>query len=159
MYLWTWDGYIDPGQTLDFFTTAQIENWNELAWSNKEFDRLDQLQSTTIDPNQRAEVIKQMQQVVYEDSPEIVLTHPYKLAAYRTDTWQGWQRENYGTGAAFVGASGPWAYYNIEPKTATAATGGTSSTWIVIIAAIAVAAAVATFVLVRRGRRAGAEEE
>jgi len=160
LYLWTWDGYIDPGQSLDFFTTAQIENWNELAWSNKEFDRLDDLQSTTLDPNQRAEVIKQMQQVVYEDCPEIVLTHPYKLAAYRTDTWQGWERENYGTGAAFVGASGPWAYYNVEPTTAAAASGGTSSTWIVVVAVVAAAAAaVVAFVLVRRGRRAGAEEE
>jgi len=158
MYLWTWDGYIDPGQSLDFFTTVQIENWNELAWSNKEFDRLDDLQSTTLDPNQRAEVIKQMQQVVYEDSPEIVLTHPYKLAAYRTDTWQGWQRQNYGTGAAFVGASGPWAYYNVEPRTATtAAGGGTSSTWIVAIVVIAGAAVVA-ILLVLRGRRRRAEE-
>jgi peptide/nickel transport system substrate-binding protein len=159
MYIWTWDGFLDPGQTLDCFTTSQIENWNDPAWSNKEFDRLDELQSSTLDPNQRAEVIKQMQEVMYQDCPVIVMTYPYKLAAYRTDRWQGWQRENYGTGAAFCGASGPWAYYNIEPKTATAASGGTSSTWIVIIAAIAVAAAVAAFVLVRRGRRAGAEEE
>ena len=55
MYIWTWDGYLDPGQTFDCFTTAQIEGWNEPAWSNKEFDRLDELQNATLDLNQRAE--------------------------------------------------------------------------------------------------------
>ncbi|NLE21414.1 MAG: ABC transporter substrate-binding protein, partial [Actinobacteria bacterium] len=32
MYLWDWDGYADPGDTLASFTTAQIENWNEPCW-------------------------------------------------------------------------------------------------------------------------------
>ena len=33
-YLWNWDGYVDPGQSLTCFTTGQIEGWNEFAWSN-----------------------------------------------------------------------------------------------------------------------------
>ena len=49
MYLWQWDGYFDAGQTLDCFTTAQIEYNNELAWSNAEFDRLDAVQNRTLD--------------------------------------------------------------------------------------------------------------
>ena len=157
MYLWSWDGFTDPGQTFDCFTTSQIEDWNELAWSNKEFDRLDALQSETLDVNKRADLIKKMQEVMYQDCPVIVLTHPYKLAAYRTDKWQGWQRQNYGTGAVMCGASGPWAYYKVEPKTATTGGGGISWTWIVVV--VAVAAAAVAFVLVRRSRRAGAEEE
>jgi peptide/nickel transport system substrate-binding protein len=159
MYLWYWDGYFDPGQTLDCFSTAQIENNNELAWSNAEFDRLDGVQSSTMDPNQRAEVIKQMQQVMYEDCPVIVLTHPYKLEAYRTDKWTGWERANYGTGPAFAGQINPWAYYNMEPKTATASGGGSSSAWIVAVVVAAIVAAVVAFVLVRRSRRSAAEEE
>ncbi len=40
---------------------------------------------------------------MYEDCPCIVLAHPYKLDAYRTDKWTGWQRAGYGEGAAFMG--------------------------------------------------------
>jgi peptide/nickel transport system substrate-binding protein len=159
IYLWSWDGYFDAGQTLDCFTTAQIEYNNELAWSNTEFDRLDAVQNRTIDAYKRAEVIKQMQQVMYQDAPVIVITHPYKLGAYRTDKWQGWEVSNYGTGPVFAGQINPWAYYNLQPKTATVSGGGTSSTWIVAIVVAAIVVAVAAFFLVRRGRRGRAEEE
>jgi peptide/nickel transport system substrate-binding protein len=158
IYAWAWGmGYYDPGQTLDCFTTAQIEGWNEMAWSNPEFDRLAEVQNTTLDENERAELIKQMQQVMYEDCPVIVTTHPYKLNAYRTDTWQGWDVANYGKGPTFFGAINPWSFYNLEPRTG-AAGGGTSSTWIVVIV-VAAAAVVVAFVLLRRSRRVRAEED
>ena len=160
MYIWYWDGYHDAGQNFSCFTTSQIENNNEFAWSNKEFDRLDMLQNRTIDPNQRAEVVKQMQEVMYEDCPCIVLSHPYKLQAYRTDKWTGWQRARYGTGPAFVSGNTPYIYQNLEPRTATASGGGLSSTLtLVIVVVAAVAAAAVAFFLVLRGRRRRAEEE
>ena len=94
---------------------------------------------------------------MYQDCPVIVTAHPYKLSAYRTDTWQGWDAPT--TARARVPASSTRGrYYNLEPRTA-AATGGTSSTWIVVIVVVAAAAAVVAFVLVRRGRRAHTEEE
>ena len=157
MYLWSWNGYIDAGQNFTCFTTSQIENNNEFAWSNEEFDRLDEVQMTTLDPDQRAEIVKQQQQVMYEDSPCIVLTHPYKLEAYRTDKWTGWQRAGYGEGPAFMG-NVPLLYQNLEPKTAAASGGGLSSTLILVIVAVAVAAAVVAILLVLRGRRRRAEE-
>ena len=132
MYLWSWAGY-------------------------EEFDRLDEVQMTTLDPDQRAEIIRQQQQVMYEDSPCIVFAHSYRLEAYRTDKWTGWQRAGYGKGPAFF-ASAPLIYQNIEPKTATASGGGASWTWIVVIV-VAAAAAVVAILLVLRGRRRRAEEE
>ena len=98
VYLWNWDGYADPGQSLTCFTTAQIEGWNEYAWSNEEYDRLDGLQATRLDPDQRAEYIKQMQAVMYEDCPGFTTVFPLKLEAYRTDKWEGWERCNNGNG-------------------------------------------------------------
>ena len=50
MYLWNYDGYADPGDTLASFTTAQIENWNEPCWSNAEYDALVNEANTTLDP-------------------------------------------------------------------------------------------------------------
>lgn len=158
MYLWYWDGYVEAGQNYSCFTTAQIENNNEFAWSNEEFDRLDEVQMTTIDPDERAEVVKQMQEVMYEDSPCIVLAHPYKLEAYRTDKWTGWQRAGYGQGPAFFAGAVPYLYQNVEPKTGTATGGGASSTWIVALVVVAIAAAGVAILLVLRGRRRRAEE-
>ena len=100
-----------------------------------------------------------MQQVMYQDAPVIVLAHPFKLGAYRTDKWQGWERANYGTGPAFAGQINPWAYYTMQPKAATATGGGTSSSWIVAIVVAAIVAAVAAYFVVWRRRRAHAEEE
>jgi peptide/nickel transport system substrate-binding protein len=157
MYLWSWDGYAEVGQNFTSFTTSQIENNNEFAWSNKEFDRLDEVQMATLDPDQRAEVIKQLQEVMYEDAPCIVTAHYYMLQAYRTDKWQGWQRENYGKGAAFC-ASTPYIYQNLEPRTATASGGGPSLTLIVVVVVVAAVAAGVAILLVLRGRRRRAEE-
>jgi len=157
MYIWEWDGYIEAGLTLDCFTSAQIEGWNEMAWSNAEFDRLDVLQNEALDVNKRAELIRQMQQVMYEDAPAIVLTHAYRLAAYRTDRWQGWERANYGRGPAFNMQINPWAYYNLRPRTAAATESGASSSW--IVAVIVAALAAAGFFLVGRRRRRRVEEE
>jgi len=156
MYLWSWEGYTEVGQNFTSFTTSQIETNNEFAWSNEEFDRLDDVQMTTLDPYKRAEVIKQEQEVMYEDSPCIVTAHYYMLQAYRTDKWTGWQRAGYGKGAVF-GYSVPYIYQNLEPKTA-AESGGPSSTLILVIVGVAIAAALVAILLVLRGRRRRAEE-
>ncbi len=56
LYLWDWDGYADPGDTLASFITSQIENWNEPCWSNAEFDAVVDEANTTLDPEQRKEL-------------------------------------------------------------------------------------------------------
>ena len=150
-YLWSWDGYIDPGQSLSCYTTAQIEGWNEYAWSNSEYDRLDSLQAGAMDPNQRAEYIKQMQQVMYEDCPGITTVFPLKLEAYRTDKWDGWSQSRYGTGATFLAASVPMPYSQLTPKVAEESTSSSSSSlWIVLVVAAVVVAAVVVFLILRR---------
>jgi len=130
-----------------------------LAWSNSEFDRLAEVQNATLDENERAELIKQMQQVMYEDCPVIVTTHPYNLNAYRTDTWQGWDVANHGKGPTFFHFLNPWSFYNLEPVVGTAGDDGANSNLIVVIVVVAAAAAVVAFILVRRSRRARATME
>ena len=160
IYYWQWgNGYYDPGQTLDCYTTAQIEGWNEMAWSNPEFDRLDREQNVTLDENERAELIKQMQQVMYEDCPVIVTTHPYHLNAYRTDTWRGWDVANHGKGPAYFHFLNPWSFYRLEPKEATEAVGASGSTLVVVIVVAAAGVAAVSFVFLRHRRRARATVE
>jgi peptide/nickel transport system substrate-binding protein len=152
-YLWNWDGYADPGQSLTCYTTAQIEGWNEYAWSNAEYDRLDTLQASEMDPDQRAEYIKQMQAVMYEDCPGFTTVFPLKLEAYRTDKWDGWSRCNSGNGGTFLAASMPLPYSRLTPKVATEATSNTGL-WVAIVVAVLVVVALVV-VLILRSRRSG----
>ena len=54
MFLWDWGGGPDPNFILSVFTTAQINNWSDCAWSEPAYDRLFLEQQTTIDPTKRA---------------------------------------------------------------------------------------------------------
>jgi peptide/nickel transport system substrate-binding protein len=154
-YLWNWDGYADPGQSLTCYTTAQIEGWNEYAWSNEEYDRLDALQSAEMDPDKRADYIKQMQAVMYEDCPGITTVFPLKLEAYRTDKWDGWSRCNNGNGGAFLGASMPQPYARLTPKVAEETQSSSSATTVTIIVVVAAVVVVLILVFVVLRRRGG----
>ena len=85
-----WTGYYDPGETLDCFITQQIGNLNEPFWSDAEYDKLAVEQASTVDPRQRQPIIWQMQQIMYQESPWIVLDYPDVLEAFNTAKWTGW---------------------------------------------------------------------
>ena len=120
MYLWNYDGYADPGDTLASFITAQIENWNEPCWSNAEYDAVVAEANTTLDPEKRKELVWRAQQIFYEQSPEIATDYPEKLEAVNTAKWDGWTRMYGGTGAAFYTSYVRDSYLNLKPKAAAA---------------------------------------
>jgi len=156
-FYWEWDGYIDPGQSLTCFTTEQIEGWNEFSWANDEYQRLDDLQESEMDPDKRAEHIWAMQQVMYEECPCFTTVFPFKLQAYRTDKWDGWSRSLNGRGPAFLTASDPRAYWQLTPK-ADEGEESTLGMWAAIIAAVVLIVAVVLWLVVR-SRRGGPAEE
>ena len=57
-------------------TTSEIGNLNEPYWSNAQYDKLALEQASTVDPQKRAQVIWQMQQLMYQQSPWIPMTFP-----------------------------------------------------------------------------------
>jgi peptide/nickel transport system substrate-binding protein len=156
-YVWQWDGYHDPGQTLDCFITDQIEGWNEMAWSNPTFDELDTQQNQTFDEEARADIIRQMQQVMYEDAAAIVTVFPYKLQVYRVDRWEGWQRALDGKGPAFLSATFPWSYMEVQPVGADEEA-QSSTLWIALVAGAVVVGLLVVVVLWRRGSAKRVEE-
>ena len=157
-YLWNWDGYVDPGQSLTCYTTAQIEGWNEYAWSNPKYDELDVLQASEMDADKRADLIHQMQAVMYEDCPGFTTVFPLKLEAYRTDKWDGWSRSNNGNGGTFLAASMPLPYSQLTPKVAEEDT-SSLGLWVAIILAVIVVVAVALLLMLRSRRSGPAMEE
>ena len=89
--LWDFMGYIDPGDSAACFTTDQIENYNEMNWSNAEYDRLTLAQYREMDSAKRMELLKQAQAVMYAEQPMIVIDYPSVLQAVNTSRWEGWQ--------------------------------------------------------------------
>jgi peptide/nickel transport system substrate-binding protein len=159
LIVWEWTGYFDPGQTLDALTTSEIGNLNDPYWSDPQYDQLAVTQASAVDPQQRAKIIWQMQQIMYQQSPWIPLTYPENLEAINTAKWTGWT-QLWGTGPAWNCEGNISSYLDLRPVTATAATAsssGSSATVAVFVIIIVIAAGVA-FVVVRR-RRAGRTED
>jgi hypothetical protein len=93
-----------------------------------------------------------MQRIMYEQTPEIVLTYPQYLQAYDTAHWTGWTRVLGGKGPAFY-VSMPDSYLNLRPVAAERTTGG-SALWVAVaVAACLAVAALAVVLLVRRRER------
>ena len=153
MYLWTWYGYADPGQTLGSYTTSQIEGWNEPCWSSAAYDSAYEQQAVQLDAQKRADYIYQCQQAMYADSPQSITAYPRLLQAVDTGDWDGWIFNTVGGGQAFFRSASQKSYLTVAPVAAATDTGA-SSTWIWAAAAAAVAiVAIIVIMLVRRSRR------
>ena len=154
MTLWDWAGYYDPGQTLACLTTNEIGTLNEPFWSDPEYDALNVQQSQTIDPQKRQQIIWHMQQIMYQQSPWIVITYPDDLQAFNTSRWTGWTQMFGGTGPAWNCEGNYASYLNLRPKAAAASTSSNRPLIItVIVAAIVVVVSAVGIVVRRRLRR------
>jgi ABC-type transport system substrate-binding protein len=160
LYIWDWDGYIDPGDTLASFTSSQIESWNEMAWSDAEYDEVVAQQASVIDPEERAPLIWEAQRIFYEQSPMIVLDYSKKIEAVNTSRWEGWVRTQGGEGPAFYTSYNRETYLNVRPKAVGSSTGdgGGGALAAAVTGAVAAVVVIAVVVLVLR-RRGRAEEE
>jgi peptide/nickel transport system substrate-binding protein len=156
MYIWDWDAYYDPGDTLGCFVTSQIGMWNEPYWSNKEYDALNDQQFVELDANKRAEIIKQMQEIMYTEAPFNILTYPQYMQAYNVKKWTGWTRLMDGKGPAIYTASNRDTYLNLTLNTGEGASAESSSTtglYVGIAVAVVVVAVIVIVVVSRRGKR------
>jgi peptide/nickel transport system substrate-binding protein len=153
MYIWDWAGYTDPGQTLSAEITEQIGNTNEPCWSNAEYDRLNDEQASAMDPMQRKETIDRMQQIMYEQTPWVVLAYPQFLQAYNDARWTGWVRMFDGTGPAFLTTGYPQSYIDLKPVAVSRSSGSGLGLWVALAAVAVVVVALVVWLLVRRRPR------
>jgi peptide/nickel transport system substrate-binding protein len=167
LYLWSWGGDIDPGFMLSVFTTNQIQNASDCFYSNPEYDALYRQQATAVDPanptdtSQRKAIIDRMQQILYKESPYLVLWYNVNLEAYRADKWTGWHLVPPGTGGPIWNLMRT-TYIDLKPVTAATEgeqeSGGTSVwLWLAIVAGVIIVVWIVVTVL-RRRRGPGAEE-
>jgi peptide/nickel transport system substrate-binding protein len=160
LYIWDWAGYNDPGQTLWCYTSQQAQGgWNEPYWENKEFDKLCVQQGETLDPEARKQIVWQMQELMYKDTPQIVLTYPQYLQAYNTKKWDGWTQTQNGKGPAFMTTYVIDSYLNLKPSTGGGAEEGKSRTGLYVGIVVAIAVVVIVLIVVLVMRRGGKVEE
>ncbi len=92
MFIWGWGADLDPTTILNVMTTSQIGNMSDSNYSNETFDQMFMEQQTLMDPEERREMVWEMQQILYEESPYIILFYDNSLQAVNTDRWTGWKR-------------------------------------------------------------------
>ena len=162
MILWFWDGYWDPGSTLQCFTTSQIGWWNEVYWSNAEFDKLCAQQGQELDAQKRAALIYRVQELMYAENPQNVLTYFDYLQAVNVEKWEGWTPYYNAEGPVFYNGM-PRSYINVGPKAAASAAsgggGGAGGAGLIFGVPIAVVIVAGVLVWWLRRRRTGRAEE
>ena len=156
LFIWGWGGDVDPNFILSVLITDSIEDWSDSNWSNAEYDRLFLEQQTTIDVQERIEIVHQMQQIVYDESPYIPLVYPLDLLAANKGKWTGWVRANNDRGAWWYNTQ-PDTYLAVQPGSAAPEESDGSNTGVIV--AIVVAALIVILVIVLVMRRRGGRAE
>jgi peptide/nickel transport system substrate-binding protein len=86
--MWDWVGYVDPDAMLSYVTKAQWCSWSDAGWDDPEYDALYQKQGTTIDANDRAQIVQQMEQMIYDNFVYTQLVEEQYIDAH-TKQWGG----------------------------------------------------------------------
>ena len=85
IFHWGWYMEPDPSSILDVFTCGQRGNANDSWYCNPEYDALMTAQASEMDRDTRVEQIREMQQMLFEESPYLVLAYTSDGQAYRSD--------------------------------------------------------------------------
>jgi peptide/nickel transport system substrate-binding protein len=158
LFLRYWYSDPDPDFMVSVLTTGQIGGWSDTYYSNAEYDRLYAEQQVALDVQRRKQILWQMQQIVYEETPYVPLTYISWLEAYDSKSWQGWVRSPKGDGLVFYGQYNIDSYTHLRPVAVPPESHSSAG----VIAGIAVGCVVvvaATAVVIWRRRRPRKEEQ
>jgi peptide/nickel transport system substrate-binding protein len=86
--MWDWFPAADPDFVLGVLTCDQWGNWNDTGYCKPEYDKLYTEQKSTVDPQERQQIIFEMQEMAYNDRPYIILTYDKRLDAW-SPKWTG----------------------------------------------------------------------
>ena len=159
MFEWGWVVEPDPDYQLSTFTCGSrsyksggdvTANLSDSFYCNPAYDKLYEQQKVTIDPAKRADIVKQMQKMLYDDAPYVVTFYYDDPQAYRSDRFTGFQPQPDPSGVVLF-QYGTYSYRNIAPPQAAAAADDGGGVPIVPIAVgVAVVGAVGVLLALRR---------
>ena len=159
LFLWDWVGSgSDPNYILSVFTTSEIANLSDSQYSNPTYDRLYAEQQTTMDTAKRVAIVHQMQQLLYQQSPYIVLVYHHNLEAYNSAKWTGFVRSPANGGSIIYNADNIDSYLFAHPVAVsnTTSTSSSSSNTGLIVAIVVIVIVViggGAFIVMRRRSR------
>jgi peptide/nickel transport system substrate-binding protein len=169
MFEWGWVVEPDPNYQLSTFICANrsykdagsiLANLSDSFYCNPAYDALFEQQSTETNVDKRAALVKQMQQMLYDDAPYVVTYYYPNYEAYRSDRFEGLVPQPTPDGALLF-QYGTWSYESLRPVTTISPgpsneptnQGSSSLNWILIggLAALVIIVVVVGVTL-RRGR-------
>ncbi len=124
LFDWGWVVEPDPDFQLSVFTCDQRASkdggqiqpgLSDSYYCNPAYDKLYERQKTEVDPAQRAETVKEMQKILYDDAPYLVEYYYDDLQAYRSDRIAGVVNQPAPDGV-IVFQYGTYTYRNIMTK-------------------------------------------
>lgn len=114
MFIWGWGADVDPTVIIGLLITEQIGGNNEPFFSNARYDELFIAQQTELDEQKRQEMVFEMQQIVYDEAPYIILIYSNNIQGIRSDRWTGYRQIPEG-GTYFFNLT-TYNYFNLKPK-------------------------------------------
>jgi len=152
MLIWWWQGDADPQFILSLLTPAQIEGWSDTNWTNDEYTRLFDEESTAIDFAARSAAIQRMQEIAYQESPYLIFGYFQFLEAYNSARWEGYVKAPGGYPGFNGGVFNRDSWVGLHPAATATAEAGGSNTWVFLVIAAVVVVVVIAVLLLRRRR-------
>jgi peptide/nickel transport system substrate-binding protein len=182
IFEWGWGVEPDPDYQLSTFTCAQRSSkdgdtiyagLSDSHFCDEDYDRLYAEQAVETDVAARTEIVKQMQQILYDEAPYAVTYYPDMLQAYRADRVHDLVAQPAATGDGRSGRVlfqfGTWSYQSMQPGPAPTGDGGEQAAGagdeagglnpVAIVGGIAALAAVGVGIALVVRRRATSDED
>jgi len=86
--MWDWVGYVDPDFQLSVVTKGQWCSWSDTGWDNPAYDKLYDLQGTTVNPARRKEIVWRMQKIIWDNFLYTQLVNEVQIDAH-SNKWSG----------------------------------------------------------------------
>ncbi len=169
MFEWGWVVEPDPNYQLSTFTCGKrsykdgdaiYADLSDSFYCNPAYDKLYDEQGVETDVAKRTDLVKQMQQMLYDDAPYLITYYYDNPQAYRSDRFTGFVNQPSPRGSLLF-QYGTWSYESIKPAVtveqgpiAEGSTTSQSSTNWVLIGGIALflLIVVGVGIALRRGR-------
>ena len=167
LYFTGWSLGPDPDNQLAMNTCASRPNadgsgsTSENNWCSPEFDALFKAQHAELDPDKRADLVKQAFSVLYDAHVNNPIWYVKPLEAYRSDHFTGFTKQPSADGV-ILNQNGYWGLYGAKPAGAATDSQGDDGglpSWVVPLGAVVVLAVAGGAVLASRRRSTGEDRE